>query len=96
MNLFVGLALLLEGVRIRAKEYRSGDEVNNVPIAAKPPVLLIKAKFNTKFFEIHVVIVRVIRNKVSDTILKAKFVNDFTDAFCKVLARMTALDLREA
>jgi hypothetical protein len=83
LNLFVGLALLLEGVCIRAKEYRSGDEVNNVPTAAKPPVLLIEAKVDTKFFKTRVVIVRVIRNKVSDTILKAKFVNDFTNAFYK-------------
>ena len=46
MDLFVGSAVVLEGVGVRAEEYGSGDKVDNMPTATKRLVLFVKAKVN--------------------------------------------------
>ncbi|KAH7180265.1 hypothetical protein DER46DRAFT_566899 [Fusarium sp. MPI-SDFR-AT-0072] len=46
LEFLVGLVVLFEGVGICPKKDRSGDEINDMPTALKPVVLLIEAKLN--------------------------------------------------
>jgi hypothetical protein len=55
LEFLVGLAVLFEGVSICPKEDELGDEINDMPVAPKPVVLLIKAKLSSELFKARVV-----------------------------------------
>jgi hypothetical protein len=46
LDLFLRLAVVLKGVGVRAEENGSGDEVDNMPTATKPLVLLVEAELS--------------------------------------------------
>jgi hypothetical protein len=73
LDLFVGLAVLLKGVGVRAEKNGSGDEVDNMPTTTKPPMLLIEAQLNAQVFKTRVVAPRIVCDKVPNAILEPIF-----------------------
>ena len=96
LEFLVGLAVLFEGVGICPKEDGSGDEINDMPAAPKPVVLLIEAKLSSELFKARVVAFCVVCDKVPHATFEAIFVDDFTNSASKVFATVAALDLWQA
>jgi hypothetical protein len=96
LEFLVGLAVLFEGVGICPKEDGSGDEINDIPAAPKPVVLLIEAKLSSELFKARVVAFCVVCDKVPHATFEAIFVDDFTNSASKVFATVAALDLWQA
>jgi hypothetical protein len=90
------MAVLFKGVGIRSEKDRPGDEINDMPAAPKPTMLLIEAKLSTELFKTRIVIFCVVGDKVPDATVKAIFVDDFTDSICEGFTTVTTLDLRQA
>jgi hypothetical protein len=96
LKLLVGLTVLFEGVGICPKQDGSGNEINDMPAAPKPAVLLIEAKLSSELVKTGVVAFCVVCDKVSDATFQAIFVDDFANSTCKVFTTMTPLNLRQA
>jgi hypothetical protein len=96
LDLLVGLAVLFKDVGIHPKQDGPGDEINDMPAAPKPAVLLTETKLSAELIEARVVAFCVVCNKISDSTFDAIFVDDFANSICKVFATMTALELGQA